>query len=85
MRHCLTIWLLLLAACGPSDVREVVASPPISADLLVQRPGWTGPTPTQDGQFVDAAAAEKRGRLQCNGQILTIAQTIEALNQPNPQ
>lgn len=79
MRHYLMIWLLPLAACGPSEVRDVVAPPPISADLLVQRPGWTGPTPTENGQFVDAAAAEKRGRLQCNGQIFTIAQTIEAI------
>lgn len=84
MRHCLIIWPLLLAACGHEPARAVLSPPPISADLLVQRPGWTGPTPTQDGQFVDAAAAEKRGRLQCNGQLFTIAQTIEAIERIQP-
>lgn len=79
MRHYLMIWLLPLAACGHEPARPVLSPPPISADLLVQRPGWTGPTPIQNGQFVDAAAAEKRGRLQCNGQLFTIAQTIEGM------
>lgn len=76
MRHCLIICALLLAACGPDPARVVLAPPPISADLLAPCPGWTGPTPQTEGQWVDAAAAEKYGREMCNGQLLTIAQTI---------
>lgn len=78
MRHCLITCLMLLAACGP-DARPILAPPPISADLLIQQPGWTGPTPRLDGQFALAAAAEKHGREMCNGQLGTIRDTLSAV------
>jgi hypothetical protein len=74
MRLCPIICALLLAACGP-EVQPVTAAPPvIPADLLKPAPGWTGATPATEGAFTAAAWAEKRGRLQCNGQLLTISE-----------
>lgn len=76
MRHCLIICALLLASCGHNPARVVVSPPPIPADLLVPCPGWTGPVPQTEGQFVDATAAERRGRMQCNAQIGAIAEIV---------
>jgi hypothetical protein len=73
MRPCLIICALSLAACGP-DPRPIPAPAPIPADLLAPAPGWTGPRPATEGQLADAAAAELRGRMQCNSQLLTISQ-----------
>lgn len=74
MRRYPIICALLLAACG-REAQPVTAAPPqIPADLLKPAPGWTGPTPATDGGIIDAAWAEKRGRLQCNGQLLTISE-----------
>ena len=75
MRRCLIILALLPAACG-RDPQLIPAPAPVPADLLAPTPGWTGPTPSTEGQLIDAAAAEKRGRLICNGQLLTIGQII---------
>jgi hypothetical protein len=74
MRRCLIICALLLAGCGRELPPVTAAPPPIPADLLKPAPGWTGPTPYNEGTWGDAAWAEKRGRLQCNGQLLTIDQ-----------
>lgn len=68
MRLCPIIFLVLLAACG-REVRQA----PIPADLLVPCEGWTGPTPRTEGQLVDAAFAEMRGRKECNLKIEAIA------------
>lgn len=74
MRRYPIICALLLAACG-HEVQPVTAAPPrIPADLLKPAPGWTGPRPASEGQWTDATWAEKRGRLQCNGQLLTISE-----------
>jgi hypothetical protein len=75
MRRCLIIFAMLPAACGP-DPQTIIATPPVPADLLAPAPGWTGRPPATEGQLIDAAAAEKRGRLICNGQLLTIADII---------
>ncbi|AZB58675.1 hypothetical protein [Cereibacter sphaeroides] len=63
----------LLAACGP----EPSARPYVPPDLLVAPPGWTGPSPRDEGQLIDAAAAEKRGREQCIGQLLAVAEIVQ--------
>lgn len=75
------ICALLLAGCGRELPPVTAAPPPIPADLLKPAPGWTGPTPATKGTFTAAAWAEKRGRLQCNGQLLTIDQIT---NPPQP-
>ncbi|GAB1361845.1 hypothetical protein MASR1M32_10810 [Rhodobacter sp.] len=75
MPRCLIITALLLAACGP-EARPQPAPPAIPADLLQPCPGWRGPTPRTDGQFGDAAAAEKRGRERCNSQLAAIAAIV---------
>ncbi len=66
------ITALLLAACGPEPSPQP-ALPQIPIDLLQPCPGWRGPTPRTEGQFGDAAAAEKRGRERCNSQLAAIA------------
>jgi hypothetical protein len=68
MRHCLIICAMLLASCGPDLPRATI--PP---ELLEQCEGWQGPIITE-GDFVDAAAAEKRGRLICNARIAAIGE-----------
>jgi hypothetical protein len=81
MRLYLTICGLLLAGCGPEKV-PVAAPPPIPPDLLIECPGWGGPTPTGEGQFVDAAVAEKVGRLTCNEKLRTIGEIVRKTSRP---
>lgn len=69
MRLFLITSVMLLASCG----REITPAP-IPADLLVPCPGWQGRTPTTEGQLVDAALAEKRGREACNLKLGAIAE-----------
>ena len=69
MRLYLIICAALLAGCGP----DPVSVPP---DLLTPAPGWTGPTPTTESQFARAGAAEKAGRLMCNGQLGAIGRLL---------
>lgn len=76
MHRCLILLLLPLAGCGVSNEPAFY----VPADLLRPEPGWTGPVPTNVGQLVDAAAAEKRGRETANAKLLTIA---EMLHQPD--
>lgn len=71
MRLCLTICLALLAGCG----REA-APVHIPADLLQPVAGWQGPAPRTEGQLIDAAVAEKRGRERANAQIEAIGQIV---------
>jgi hypothetical protein len=74
MRLCLTICLALLAGCG----REA-ATVHFPADLLQPAPGWLGPAPRTEGQMIDAAVAEKRGRERANAQLEAIGQIVGAV------
>ena len=69
------ICALLLASCGP-ETRPIPAQAMIPADLLAPCPGWEGTPPATEGQLVDAAAAEKRGRERCNAQLAAIHQIV---------
>lgn len=82
MRRYPIICALLLAACGREVPAVSAAPPPIPADLLKPPAGWTGPQPATEGAWVDAAWAEKRGRLQCVGQLLTIDEIINPAREP---
>lgn len=83
MRRYLTICAALLAACGPETAPEVVVvPPPIEPSLLTPCAGWTGPTPTTEGQLADAALAEKRGRVCANGKLAAIAEITRAAEAP---
>lgn len=75
MSRCLIICAVLLSACGPDPIM-IHSRPPVPADLLAPAPGWTGLPPSTEGQLIDAAAAEKRGRQMCNGQLLTITDIL---------
>lgn len=72
----------LLAACGPERAPVVVAPPPIDPSLLQPCPGWQGPTPRTEGELVDAAAAERRGRMRCNAQLSSIEMIFNLPAQP---
>ncbi len=69
------ICALWLAGCG-HDPQVIAAPPAVPADLLRPAPGHTGATPRTEGEFALAAAAEQTGRLQCNGQLLTLSQIL---------
>lgn len=72
MRRCLIICAGLLAGCGPDPAPDLHIPP----DLLQPVAGWTGPAPQTEGQLIDAAAAEKRGRQRANAQIRAIAEIV---------
>ncbi|WP_444668329.1 hypothetical protein [Cereibacter changlensis] len=74
MRIYLTICALLLSACGEGT--RTVAEVYVPPDLLEPVAGWTGPVPVNEGMLISATAAEMRGRLQCNGDKLTIAEIV---------
>lgn len=77
MRLCLILCALLLSACGLKQPERVVAAPySIPPDLLTPSPGWEGARPTREGQYVDAAAAEKEGREDANAKIKAIAKIV---------
>lgn len=85
MRLFLIISLAPLVACGPEPVRVVRAPPPIETGLLMPCTGWIGPTPASDRQLITAAAAEKRGREECNAKLATISETLRVNRAPTPQ
>lgn len=68
------ICCFVLAGCFGRDVPPASYVP---ADLLAPVPGWQGGPPRSEGEWVDATAAEQRGRLQCNGDKLTIAEILQ--------
>lgn len=72
----------LLAACGPDRPPVVVAPQPVDPGLLQPCPGWQGPTPSTEGQLIDAVAAERRGRLRCNDQLASIESILSLPAQP---
>ncbi len=72
MRLCLIIFALLLAGCGQPTKRVIK----IPTDLMEPEPGWTGPVPQTEGQLVDAALAEKTGRLRANEKLGTIREIV---------
>ena len=61
MHRFLIICVTLLVGCGRD-----LPPPVVPADLLEPVPGWTGPSPKEQGQLIAAAIAEKRGLGQCN-------------------
>ena len=80
MRRCLIICVMLLAGCSPANL----AVPPVSPDLLQPCPGWQGRAPLTEGQLIAVLAAEKAGRVQCNGKLATIAATLALPSGPPP-
>jgi hypothetical protein len=71
MRLCLIIFAGLLAGCGqpPKPVQ-------IPDELMQPEPGWRGPVPTTEGQLIDAAFAEKTGRVRANEKLGTIREIV---------
>ena len=82
MRLYLLCCALLLGACGLDSIVVTAPPPKVPADLLQGCAGWTGPRPSNEGQWADAAWAEMRGRYCANGRIETIA---EILNPSGPR
>lgn len=76
MRHYPIICAMLLGSCGHEVTAPLVLSAPIAADLLTPCAGWQGPSPTTEGQLIDAASAERTGRLQCNAKLKAINTTV---------
>lgn len=69
MRHYPLILTMLLAACGPDPVSRQGIDP----DLLAISQGYQGPTPQTQGQYIDAILADRAALLQCQGQLISIA------------
>lgn len=82
MRRCLIICAMLLAGCLRAE--PPVGPPPVSPDLLQPCPGWQGRAPLTEGQLIAVLAAEKAGRVQCNGKLATIAATLALPSGPPP-
>lgn len=72
MRLYLTICAALLAGCG--NDREPVKRVPV--ELFEPEPGWRGPVPATEGELIDAALAEKTGRLRANEKLGTIREIV---------
>lgn len=70
MRLCLITCLALLAGCGSDPALH------IPSDLLTPVPGWQGAAPRTEGQLIDAAAAEMRGREEANAKLEAIAKIV---------
>jgi hypothetical protein len=79
MRRCLIICALLLTGCGNEAPAPLGVSAPISADLLTPCAGWEGGTPQSEGQLIEAASAERAGRLRCNAKLAAIRETQAAI------
>ena len=78
MRLCLLCCALLLSGCGVPD--SIVVTPPprqVPADLLQGCAGYTGPHPSNEGQWSDAAVASEYGRICANARIKSIAKILE--------
>jgi|GEM_PF-6080038 len=71
------IFVVLLASCGRNEPATHTQTY-IPADLLTTEPGWRGPRPRTDGEFAEAAAAEKTGRERANAKLVAIKQIVDA-------
>lgn len=72
MRLCLIIFVALLAGCGNKQQRVIK----VPDELFREEPGWVGPIPETEGQLIDAALAEKTGRLRANEKLGTIREIV---------
>lgn len=72
MRLCLIIFVALLAGCGAPSKRVIS----VPADLFQPEPGWQGPPPVTEGQLIDAAVAERTGRVRANEKLGTIKEIV---------
>ncbi|MVO14800.1 hypothetical protein GO984_03165 [Rhodobacteraceae bacterium CY05] len=77
MRLCLLCCVLLLSGCGRDPVVITPPPPPVPPDLLQPCSGYTGPKPSTEGQWIDAAGAEMRGRHCANDRLETIAEILK--------
>ncbi len=77
MRRLMLTVSMLLASCGPKPPSPSIAPQDlISPDLVRPCGGYVGASPTTIGQLVDAAAAEKHGRLCDERKMRTIGDTL---------
>lgn len=72
MRLCLIIFAALLVGCGPTTKRAIT----VPVELMEPEPGWQGPTPVTEGQLIDAAVAERNGRVRANEKLGTIREIV---------
>lgn len=80
MHRFLSICLMLLASCGPTtnDTTVIKVRTYVPPDLLTTCAGWRGAAPETEGQLIEAAHAEKTGRLCANGKIVSIREIVTA-------
>ena len=77
MRRLMLTVSMLLASCGHSlQPPSIAPKDLISPDLVRPCGGYVGVSPLTIGQLVDAAAAEKHGRLCDERQMRTIRDTL---------
>lgn len=70
MRHYPLILTTLLASCGP----DLQSQPRVPPNLLAVPQGYQGPTPKTQGEYTDAILADRAALLQCQGQLMSIAE-----------
>lgn len=76
MRLLMITSMMLLASCGPGKVSLVPVEVSIPEKLLQQQSGWTGPAPTTNEEFAEAARAEIAGRRRANQNLASIAKIV---------
>jgi hypothetical protein len=76
MRLSLTICAALVSGCGAGSPTVTPVASYVPADLLTPCAGWQGPVPLTEGQWVDATAQERRGRICANGKLASVAQIV---------
>lgn len=74
MRLCLILCAMLVASCGQTETVAVRTYVP--ADLLTPEPGWRGGPPVTQRDFVEAAEAERAGRLQANRKLQAVREIV---------
>lgn len=76
MRLCLMLCAMLVASCGQTETVSVRTYVP--ADLLTPERGWAGGSPITQRDFVEAAEAERAGRLRANRKLQAIAEIVQS-------